>query len=171
MSTPQARCQKGRWFSGIPAAVPPDYFLRCRIFARMRRFLRPSLRRPLPDFLVPTLFSAGYQCSPLASYGVCSHELGPEASANTYLNIDCNSAARTNRPLTAAKFPPLPAHRFADSLLNQHQQGIGIIRLANVVATAGGPRTADNIRPHHPADDDHGNIEGLRIVEYLAADR
>ncbi len=30
-----------------------DYFLRWRIFARMRRFLRPSFRRPLPDFFVP----------------------------------------------------------------------------------------------------------------------
>jgi len=34
-----------------------DYFLRCRILARMRRFLRPILRRPFPDFLVPTSFS------------------------------------------------------------------------------------------------------------------
>ena len=31
-----------------------SYFLRCRILARMRRFLRPILRRPLPDFFVPT---------------------------------------------------------------------------------------------------------------------
>ncbi len=32
-----------------------DYFLRCRIFERMRRFLRPSFRRPLPRlFRVPT---------------------------------------------------------------------------------------------------------------------
>jgi hypothetical protein len=30
-----------------------DYFLRWRIFARMRRFLRPCFRRPFPDFLVP----------------------------------------------------------------------------------------------------------------------
>ena len=30
------------------------YFLRWRIFDRMRRFLRPNLRRPLPVFLVPT---------------------------------------------------------------------------------------------------------------------
>jgi hypothetical protein len=30
------------------------YFLRWRIFERMRRFLRPSFRRPLPVFLVPT---------------------------------------------------------------------------------------------------------------------
>ena len=32
----------------------PAYFLRWRIFDRMRRFLRPNLRRPLPVFLVPT---------------------------------------------------------------------------------------------------------------------
>lgn len=30
------------------------YFLRWRILARMRRFLRPILRRPLPVFFVPT---------------------------------------------------------------------------------------------------------------------
>ncbi len=32
----------------------PGYFLRWRIFARIRRFLRPILRRPLPVFFVPT---------------------------------------------------------------------------------------------------------------------
>jgi len=31
----------------------PAQSLRCRIFARFRRFFRPSFRRPLPDFLVP----------------------------------------------------------------------------------------------------------------------
>lgn len=37
-------------------ASPPSkyYFLRCRIFALMRRFLRPTFRRPFPVFLVPT---------------------------------------------------------------------------------------------------------------------
>ena len=30
-----------------------DYFLRWRILARIRRFLRPTLRRPLPVFLEP----------------------------------------------------------------------------------------------------------------------
>jgi hypothetical protein len=35
------------------------YFLRWRILARMRRFLRPSLRRPLPVFLVPKECSRG----------------------------------------------------------------------------------------------------------------
>ena len=36
----------------------PDYFLRWRILARFRRFLRPILRRPLPDFFVPIWFFA-----------------------------------------------------------------------------------------------------------------
>lgn len=31
-----------------------NYYLRCRIFDRILRFLRPSLRRPLPVFLTPT---------------------------------------------------------------------------------------------------------------------
>ncbi len=35
------------------------YRLRWRILARMRRFLRPILRRPLPVFLVPTWDSVG----------------------------------------------------------------------------------------------------------------
>jgi hypothetical protein len=34
-----------------------DYFLRWRIFARMRRFLRPSFRRPFPDLFVPKAIS------------------------------------------------------------------------------------------------------------------
>lgn len=36
-----------------PATTRSDY-LRCRIFERMRRFLRPILRRPFPVFFVPT---------------------------------------------------------------------------------------------------------------------
>jgi hypothetical protein len=31
-----------------------DYYFRCRILARLRRFLRPILRRPFPVLLVPT---------------------------------------------------------------------------------------------------------------------
>jgi hypothetical protein len=38
---------------GAGAENESDYFLRCRILARFRRFLRPILRRPLPDFFVP----------------------------------------------------------------------------------------------------------------------
>lgn len=34
--------------------MPTGYFLRWRIRERMRRFLRPSFRRPLPVFLTPT---------------------------------------------------------------------------------------------------------------------
>ena len=33
-----------------------NYFLRCLIFARIRRFLRPIFRRPFPDFFVPKIF-------------------------------------------------------------------------------------------------------------------
>ena len=32
------------------------YFLRCLILARMRRFLRPTFRRPLPVRFVPTFY-------------------------------------------------------------------------------------------------------------------
>jgi hypothetical protein len=34
-----------------------DYFFRWRIFERMRRFLRPSFRRPFPDLFVPKAIS------------------------------------------------------------------------------------------------------------------
>lgn len=34
--------------------MPEDYFLRCRILARIRRFFRPTFRRPFPVFFVPT---------------------------------------------------------------------------------------------------------------------
>ena len=34
-----------------------NYRLRCRILDRIRRFLRPILRRPFPVFFVPTVFS------------------------------------------------------------------------------------------------------------------
>lgn len=34
-----------------------NHFLRWRILDRMRRFFRPILRRPLPDFLVPKSYS------------------------------------------------------------------------------------------------------------------
>ena len=33
-------------------------YLRCRIFARMRRFLRPIFLRPFPVFFVPTALDA-----------------------------------------------------------------------------------------------------------------
>jgi hypothetical protein len=39
---------------------PNDDYLRWRIRARLRRFLRPSLRRPLPDFLTPTLHNSSF---------------------------------------------------------------------------------------------------------------
>jgi hypothetical protein len=38
-----------------------DYFLRWRILARMRRFLRPSFRRPFPDFLTPKASSGSIE--------------------------------------------------------------------------------------------------------------
>src|SRR5690242_21551185 len=36
-----------------PKTASPKTYLRCRIFARMRRFLRPTLRRPFPRRLAP----------------------------------------------------------------------------------------------------------------------
>ena len=41
-----------------PAQGRKIYFLRWRILDRIRRFLRPIFRRPLPVFLDPTQFSA-----------------------------------------------------------------------------------------------------------------
>jgi hypothetical protein len=48
-ATREASCQKGD--------SNEDYFLRWRIFARMRRFLRPCFRRPFPDLFVPKAIS------------------------------------------------------------------------------------------------------------------
>jgi hypothetical protein len=45
------------------------YRLRWRILARMRRFLRPILRRPLPVFLVPTWDSVGLEIIEVATQG------------------------------------------------------------------------------------------------------
>jgi hypothetical protein len=48
-ATREASCQKGD--------PSKDYFLRWRIFARIRRFLRPCFRRPFPDLFVPKAIS------------------------------------------------------------------------------------------------------------------
>ena len=48
-ATRETSCQKGDSIK--------DYFLRWRIFARMRRFLRPCFRRPFPDLFVPKAIS------------------------------------------------------------------------------------------------------------------
>jgi hypothetical protein len=48
-ATREASCQKG--------VSMEDYFLRWRILARMRRFLRPCFRRPFPDLFVPKAIS------------------------------------------------------------------------------------------------------------------
>jgi hypothetical protein len=39
------------------AEIVENYFLRWRIFERIRRFFRPNFRRPLPVFFVPTHYS------------------------------------------------------------------------------------------------------------------
>src|SRR3954453_8532920 len=48
-ATRETSCQKG--------GSMKDYFLRWRILARMRRFLRPCFRRPFPDLFVPKAIS------------------------------------------------------------------------------------------------------------------
>ena len=65
-ATRGASCQKGD--------PSKDYFLRWRIFARMRRFLRPCFRRPFPDLFVPKAISVCqiYEPTKLATILNCS---------------------------------------------------------------------------------------------------
>jgi hypothetical protein len=49
-----ARIVKTNIFRPQSSETAVAYFLRWRMRARIRRFLRPILRRPLPVFLTPT---------------------------------------------------------------------------------------------------------------------
>src|ERR1700720_1738129 len=61
-------------------------YLRWRIFERMRRFLRPSLRRPLPVFLVPTQGSVERaRRNDSRSEGTISERLPPRPAADDRL--------------------------------------------------------------------------------------
>ena len=53
--------------SAVKTAV--NYFLRWRIRARIRRFFRPTLRRPLPDFFVPTEAQLPKNVNEILSFG------------------------------------------------------------------------------------------------------
>src|SRR6478672_11237067 len=56
------RERETRDLSRREVGLSKDYFLRWRILARMRRFLRPCFRRPFPDFLVPKASSVCNFC-------------------------------------------------------------------------------------------------------------
>ncbi len=61
--------QVARWSAGdrssrCSSQTDQDYRLRCRIFALIRRFLRPIFRRPLPVFFVPTFPPKHRQVNP-----------------------------------------------------------------------------------------------------------
>ncbi len=60
--------------------------------------------------------------------------------------------------------------RFVDRLLNQRQQGIGIVRLAEIVVAARGARAADDVGVLHSTDDDHWNVACLVVVYQFAAE-
>jgi len=65
------------------------YFLRCRILARIRRFLRPIFRRPLPDFFVPTRPSGGLcVCRMLVDEWTGSSPSSPADSAPETSSLD-----------------------------------------------------------------------------------
>ena len=68
------------------------YFLRCRIFDRMRRFLRPTLRRPLPDFLVPTLTPVEWTKQTRGIKNDESRRHSGESANSEYSKIDAGSA-------------------------------------------------------------------------------
>jgi hypothetical protein len=52
----QSMTRRSLFLGGNPTGR--NYFLRWRIRARIRRFLRPIFRRPRPVFLTPTSFSS-----------------------------------------------------------------------------------------------------------------
>jgi hypothetical protein len=52
---------------------PPVHFFRWRILARIRRFLRPSFRRPFPVFFVPTRSSPGRRLFNRNANGMRAH--------------------------------------------------------------------------------------------------
>ena len=96
--------QSGRWIrigsAGAGAAGPrressgpfrqlSDYFLRWRILLRIRRFLRPILRRPLPDFFVPIWFFARSALVPQQNAVIPSPHLQTGTLAGLTASINC----------------------------------------------------------------------------------
>ena len=69
--------------------------MRWRIFARMRRFFWPTLRRPLPDFFVPKIYSLVLE---IANEPVTQIGIGP----TTWFS-DSNCQTRTFRAVQSRK--------------------------------------------------------------------
>src|SRR6185295_19588877 len=61
--------------------------------------------------------------------------------------------------------------RVVDRLLNQRQQSVRVRWLAKIVAASRGPGPTQDIVLLEPADNDHGNVRRVRIVDQLLANR
>ena len=86
--------------------------------------------------------------------------------------------AKTRRHVLMAKVFDLPGpgsplllHPTLDGLLNEHQEGIGVVGLANEVLTAGRAALANDIGSLHTADNDHGDVASLGTIDQLLANR
>jgi len=103
--------------SSGPLRERSDYFLRCRILLRIRRFLRPILRRPLPDFLVPMwLFARNTSArhgntATLPADGDSSRPGDVEQLPNSLLKNTSLGMGRGQTPPTESPAPPRTARR------------------------------------------------------------
>ncbi len=84
--------------------TPRDYFLRWRIFARIRRFFRPIFRRPLPLFFTPTRFASRVSLPseknhahvrPMRCRSVGLHRIGPPIITDHREVVRCGPRAGT----------------------------------------------------------------------------
>lgn len=100
----------GRAYSSVGRTARRSPYFRCRIFARMRRFLRPSFRRPLPDFFTPILKTTpGLEReSPLRPSGKMEGPI-PETVVSTLSYVQSARAATIQRLA-------FPGDRFKNSL-------------------------------------------------------
>src|SRR5690606_15408726 len=97
--------------------LTPACYLRWRMRERMRRFLRPSLRRPLPDFLTPTSHSKGTR-----------KDTGTLAADFSRPTIDGNSRR------VSAPFGPPPATPLTFCPIDVRQRRQGQLQGVNSVA-------------------------------------
>ena len=65
---------------------------------------------------------------------------------------------------------PLGELGFLDCLVDQYEQGVGVVWLADIVAAAGRAAVADDVGTLHAAEDDDRDVAGGWVVDQLLAD-
>lgn len=123
--------------------------MRWRIFARMRRFLRPTFRRPFPDFFVPTWSSIGK--------GSCN-DIPPNAAPRRAGSVEYNrfyvAPARATThgarqdSMTSGPFQPVVHHAQQPFHQQVHAHLLTEIRNVNGVIRMGlRPRQRVRVKP------------------------